>query len=393
MSKPKTVNTPFVDLVSPPPRATHLSEWSLVPLRLFLGVTFLYAGLQKFSNPHFFDAKYPSSMQAQFAASVRVSPVGSLLAHLSGASVALGVIIAVGEIAIGLGTLTGLLTRFAALGGAALSFMLFLTVSFHSTPYFTGADIVFFFAWMPMIVAGPSPRLSLDGYIKRRAAREENVADPSVVAVTFGQVQAVCGSFKKGACSARKDAKCLPHGCPFLEDEPSISDDTGTRVDRRTAMLTATSAGIAAGTSVLLAGAAIGEGQIAKNNASAGGTQLTVGSTTTTPGGTTLPGASGVNLGPASAIAVNSSATFTIPSNGDPGLVICTKKGTYVGYDATCTHAGCQVAYYPGQDRIICPCHGSQYDPATGQVLQGPAPTGLTVLKIVEGPNGDLYLQ
>lgn len=32
--------------------------------------------------------------------------------------------------------------------------MLFLTVSYHTSPYDTGADIVFFFAWMALILAG-----------------------------------------------------------------------------------------------------------------------------------------------------------------------------------------------------------------------------------------------
>ncbi len=393
MPAPKPTSTPFIDTVSPPPRAASLSDWALLPLRLFLGVTFLYAGIQKFSNPHFFDAKDPSSIQAQFQGSVRVSPIGSLLAHFSGAALTIGIIIAVAEIAIGLGTLVGLLSRVAAIGGAILSFTLFLTVSFHSTPYFTGADIVFFFAWMPMIVAAPSMRLSLDGYIKRRATREFGAPDPSVVAVTFAQVQSVCGAYKKGACSARGDGKCVPHGCPFLDDVPNVTEEVGARVDRRTALLTATSAGIAAGTSILLAGAAVGAGQVAKNNAKGGTTHLTVGSTTTTPGATTTPGTSGLSLGPASSIKVNSSATFTIPSSGDPGLVIRTAENTFVGYDATCTHAGCPVNYSPGQNRIMCPCHGSQFDAATGQVLQGPATTGLTVLNIVEGANGDLYLQ
>jgi thiosulfate dehydrogenase [quinone] large subunit len=42
----------------------------------------------------------------------------------------------------------------AAAGGLALSLMLFLTVSFHSAPYYTGADIVFAFAWRPLLLAG-----------------------------------------------------------------------------------------------------------------------------------------------------------------------------------------------------------------------------------------------
>src|ERR1035441_6358681 len=45
----------------PPVRAWELSEWALLPLRLFLGVTFTFAGLQKLANPNFFDSKSPIS--------------------------------------------------------------------------------------------------------------------------------------------------------------------------------------------------------------------------------------------------------------------------------------------------------------------------------------------
>ena len=46
--------------------------------------------------------------------------------------------------------------------------------------------------------------------------------------------------------------------------------------------------------------------------------------------------------------------------------------GTVVGYDATCTHQGCTVRAVAGGP-FACPCHGSQFDAATGAVLQGPA--------------------
>jgi len=72
-------------------------------------------------------------------------------------------------LAIGLGTLLGLWQRLAAAGGAALSLMLFLTVSFHASPYYTGADIVFAFAWTPLLLAGAGPLLSADAAIAARA--------------------------------------------------------------------------------------------------------------------------------------------------------------------------------------------------------------------------------
>jgi len=120
--------------------------WPLLPLRLFLGATFVYAGLQKLANPAFLTGSGPISIHAQLAGAMRTSPIHGLLAGLTHISTAVGVVIAVAELAVGLGTLVGLWSRLAAAGGMAISFGLLLTVSFHSSPYFTGSDIVFFFA-------------------------------------------------------------------------------------------------------------------------------------------------------------------------------------------------------------------------------------------------------
>lgn len=41
-----------------------------------------------------------------------------------------------------------------------------------------------------------------------------------------------------------------------------------------------------------------------------------------------------------------------------------------------CTHLGCLVNWNKDAGLMICPCHGSRYDPS-GQVVQGPAPLPL----------------
>ena len=92
----------------PAPRALALSGWALVPLRVFLGVTFCFAGLQKLANPNFFNANSPSSIQAQLIASIRISPLHELLGHLLRFAVPIGIVIAVAELAVGLGTILGL---------------------------------------------------------------------------------------------------------------------------------------------------------------------------------------------------------------------------------------------------------------------------------------------
>ena len=155
----------------PAPAATDVLGRVLLPLRAFLGFTFCFAGLQKLANPRFFDAADPASIQAQLAGAARRSPVHALISPLTHVAVPLGILIAFGELAVGVGTLLGLRARLAAAGGLVLSLMLFLTVSFHSAPYYTGADIVFAFAWTPLLLAGSGSVLSLDAAVKDWAGR------------------------------------------------------------------------------------------------------------------------------------------------------------------------------------------------------------------------------
>src|SRR6516164_2892426 len=166
--RPKTTSSssepsgPSSEWLQPPPHARSMAGWALLPLRAFLGVTFVFAGLQKLANPAFFNAANPASIQAQLASARRASPIHSLIGPLTHVAVPVGLLIAFAELAIGLGTLLGLWARAAAIGGSVVAFLLFLTVSFHSHPYYTGSDIVFVFAWIPLILAGAGGVLSAD---------------------------------------------------------------------------------------------------------------------------------------------------------------------------------------------------------------------------------------
>jgi thiosulfate dehydrogenase [quinone] large subunit len=153
------------------------------------------------------------------------------------------------------------------------------------------------------------------------------------------------------------------------------------------------------GAATLLLGGAVAEaGKLIGGAKSPKGasTQLTVPTsntpTTTAPStGGTSP-SSGTLLGSAKVVPNGQAASFTVPSSGDPGIVIHA-NGVFYAYDAVCPHAGCTVGYYAANDVIVCPCHGSEFAVTTGDVMNGPAPHGLAKLKIVEGSNGNLYLQ
>ena len=73
--------------------------------------------------------------------------------------------------------------------------------------------------------------------------------------------------------------------------------------------------------------------------------------------------------------------------------MIHTVAGEFVAYNAVCPHMGCTVGYSSTNKIIVCPCHGSEFEVSNGDVIVGPAPHGLTKLKVVEGTNGNLYLQ
>ena len=327
---------------------------ALLPLRAFLGFTFCFAGLQKLANPGFFQASNPGSIQAQLDGAVRRSPIHALISPLTHVAVPLGLLIAVAELAIGIGTLLGLWQRLAAAGGVALSLLLFLTVSFHSSPYYTGADIVFVFAWTPLLLAGAGLLLSADAAIAARA-------------------------------------RARPPGSRQVSAEDA---------SRREVVLKGTVTAVLAVAGLVLGGVTAGLGRLA------GGTKNSnSGTTLSAPASSAAPSQqgptagvsggghpAGTEIGPAKDVPVGGAASFTDPGTGDPSIVIQAKAGKFVAFDAVCPHAGCTVGYDQTAAVIVCPCHGSQFNAATGAVETGPAPAGLKPITIAEGGNGQLYV-
>lgn len=124
------------------------------------------------------------------------------------------------------------------------------------------------------------------------------------------------------------------------------------------------------------------DNQLATTGSTTGGTTGTTGGSTTAPAsGTTT--SSGNVIAQVSAVPTNSATTFTIPSNGDPGVLVHLNNGQFVAYDATCTHAGCPVSYDPTSQLLQCPCHGAAFDPAkNAEVVNPPASTPLTSVQI-----------
>ncbi len=80
-----------------PSAGATATGWAVLPLRLFLGVTFVFAGVQKLADPRFFRASYPGSIQAQLHVAASASPLRPLLDGAGHAPVVVGVLLALGE--------------------------------------------------------------------------------------------------------------------------------------------------------------------------------------------------------------------------------------------------------------------------------------------------------
>ena len=130
------------------------TRYALLPLRIFLGVTFIYAGLDKLTDSAFISASGAGSIGDMMRAVRDSSAIPALVDLALKNPVGFGYAIAIGELAVGIGTLIGLLTRLAALGGALISLSLWLTVSWQPTPYYYGNDLAYLMAWLPLVLAG-----------------------------------------------------------------------------------------------------------------------------------------------------------------------------------------------------------------------------------------------
>jgi Rieske Fe-S protein len=117
--------------------------------------------------------------------------------------------------------------------------------------------------------------------------------------------------------------------------------------------------------SVLVAGAA-GAGAAALAACTPGGGE---GSGTTTP-----TAAADQTLVALKDVPVGSAVSAKLP-DGSAVIVAQPTAGTAACFSAICTHQGCTVA--PAGAELHCPCHGSRYNAATGEVLQGPASRAL----------------
>lgn len=399
-----------------PSKSLHsasIPAWVLLPMRLFLGITFVYAGIQKFTNPQFFNPNAPGYIGRQITGFALGSPLHNFLLLVEPHAIMFGYLTAYGEIAIGMGTLFGLLFRPAAFFGMLLSLMFFLSATWRVYPYFYGADIVFTFCWLTMLLNGPlnTGLPTVDEWLTVGILQELPIERQQQARPVFALVL--------GTTDTKPSPEPVPVVAETMLQKPSQSQSqkqTQQQRRRYSAIQQARNErrmfiqGVLTGGGSILGLVAVGyilshlfgstdsTGYTSTSGSSTGATNT--GSSSSSTGSsssatsTTSSGQSGSAIAQVSAVPTNSAVNFTIPSTQDPGVLVHLLSGQFVAYDALCTHAGCQVDYDPSSHLLLCPCHGSAFDPAkNGAVLNPPAPTALQSVAIhVDSATGAITL-
>ena len=330
---------PFSSLVE----SWRLQRPSVRLLRAFLGGTFVYAGIQKLADPNFLHSGTPDYIGAQLQSFARGSPIHPLLAVAAHVAILTGLVVALVELAVGLSTLAGVAPKTTAATGLGINLVLFLSATWHVSPYFLGSDSIYAVAW---------------------------------AAYLTGLVEA-----ERRRASARRT-----HGTRRQRFGPDDSELSRRRFLR----------GGLVGCAALFIGA-VAFGTEGKETAAADppapGAALSpspsLGRHRSSP-----PAPTGTPIAELDRLPVGGSVTFQDPASG-PAILLRLGEDRVAAFSRVCTHAGCLVNYEQGAGLLVCPCHGAEFDPARkAEPVAGPAPTALPQIHVViDQSSGTVFAQ
>jgi thiosulfate dehydrogenase [quinone] large subunit len=301
-----------------------------------------------------------------------------------------GGLIAWGELAIGLGVLIGFLVRPAAFFGVLLSLIFFLSASWRVHPYFYGSDIVFLFSWSVIVLAGPVAGgwPVLDAWLARAILDLVPEARREMVGRIMWVILGVRETPEAGEDRETPTALSVAVGRGVRSGQPAGRSPQAraraaayARAQSRRDFFKGAVSGVAGALGVVFLISLLRGGD--NSTGVQGSSQVPQGSSSSSGTGTTSAAGGPATIAEVSQVQINNATGFTVPSNGDPGVLVHLSSGQFVAFDASCTHAGCAVQYDPSSQMLLCPCHGAAFDPAHGaSVVQGPAPTPLTSVPI-----------
>jgi len=185
----------------------------LLPLRImriWLGVTWMYAGFDKASDPGFLKAGSSTFIGTQLSAFSVNSPIGFIFNKLIENATQVGIFIMLAEFAIGAATLLWIAPTWAAFGGFAMSLTLWLASTWNVKPYFLASNSAYTILWLSyfLFLYGSRRRskVSLD---RRGFIRGSTVAAIAIAGAGLGRI------FPKSVSRASSGPKNIIKGASF----------------------------------------------------------------------------------------------------------------------------------------------------------------------------------
>lgn len=154
-------------------------------MRLWLGITWIYAGWDKASDPGFLTAGSSTYIGSQLSGYSTHSPVGFAFNKLIEHATVVGAFVMISEFAIGLATLLWVAPRLAAFGGFLMSLGLWLADTFHVTPYFLASNTAYAVLWLTylLLLIGNGKRKVFTMSLERRSVLRVGIT--GVLALAF----------------------------------------------------------------------------------------------------------------------------------------------------------------------------------------------------------------
>ena len=338
-----------------------------VLLRIFLGGTMLYAGLDKvILDPRFLQADGVGSIGATLRLFVTAGgPLAPLVSAVAvGQPVLIGTVIAGTQLLIGALLLSGSWVRLGALLGAAISLSLALTASWGVSPYYYGNDLPYLVAFLALAAIG-------DGGVFRAGAPVTRGHDPQRRAALFtggGALLALLAlvtldrSRLAGllAQNGGSDPAASPSASASASEAPAASATPGSDED--------------------------GEKDDDDDDENDGEMKSPQPSESASGGGGGGGGTSGAVIKGADALSPGQALNF---SAGGTAAVLLKDGGTYRAFERACTHQGTNVDWQSGNGSFYCAEHGARFS-AAGDAIVGPARTALRPITVSVAADGSV---
>lgn len=324
-----------------------------VLLRLFLGGTMLYAGVDKMIlDARFLQEDGVGSIGETLRLFVTAGgPLAPLVEALAvGQPVLIGVVMAGAQLVVGALLLSGSWVRVGAVLGALISLSLALTASWGVSPYYYGNDLPYLVAFLALAAIG-------DGGVLRAGAPLTRGYDPNRRAALFTGGGMLVALLTLIAIDRSRLASLIApnsgaNASPTPDATATPAPSNGSPSPSATA--SETPAGTASPT---------------PRPTSSGGGAV---------GGTVIPGAGSLSAGQA----LNFSA-------GGTAAVLLKDGDAYRAFERACTHQGTNVDWEAANGSFYCGNHGARFS-AAGDAIVGPARTPLRPITVNVGADGSV---